>query len=164
MPDLKSLPPFDLAILGGGLLTFIASFLPWYGFKFSGVTIGNFHEGGASGSVSAWHSYSTLALLLVFVGVAFAAVAIFSPTSLPTLPVGPRWIAAGLVSLGTLLELLRLLTVHHGDGYGIRWGGYFLALVMIATAAAAVISALSSDEAVPWQQSGGATPPPPPVA
>lgn len=155
MPNLKAVPRLDLAVLGGGVLTFIFSFLPWYGS--SGVTIGGRHFGGAS--VTAWHSYSTLALLLSLVGLALAAITIFSLASMPTLPVGPRWITAGLFSLAALLELIRILTLHHGDGVGVRWGGYLLLIVMLATAAASVMAALGSGEDVPWQARTATAPP-----
>jgi hypothetical protein len=151
----KNLQPFEQGVLVSGVLAFVVSFFPWYGAK--SVTVGGVHFGG--GSVDAWHSYSTLALLLVFAATAVVAVAILSPGVLSGLPIGARWLAAGLSVLAVLLELLRLLTLHHGDGLGIKWGGYLLALVMIANAACTVVSALTSDEQVPWQK-GAATPPP----
>ncbi len=178
MPDLKSLPPFDLAVLASGLLAFIVSFFPYYGVSVSGanlpggLSVGSF---GASSSVSAWHSYSTLALLLIIAGTIVAAVAIFARGSAPSLPIGLRWIAAGLCSLGALLYLIRLFTLPHhhvqitssiSASEGVKWGGYLLLIIVLANAASAVISALSSDEAVPWQQMGtmgGGAPAAPPM-
>ena len=164
MPDLKSLPPFDLAVLGTGLLAFIVSFFPYYGVSVSGSAGGiNVDSFGASTSVSAWHSYSTLALLLILAGTIVAALAIFMRGSMPDLPIGMRWIAAGLCSLGALLYLIRLFTLPHhhvqittgiSASEGVKWGGYLLLIIVLANAAAAVISALSSDEQVPWQQMG----------
>jgi hypothetical protein len=167
MPDLKSLPPFDLGVLITGVLAFIVSFFPYYGAKVSGSVAGvNVASlGNTSASVSAWHSYSTLALLLILLGTIVAAVVIFAKSSLPDLPVGARWIAAGLCSLGALLYLIRLFTLpsHHenlGGGIsaseGVKWGGYLLLIIVLANAACAVISALSSDEQVPWQQTASA--------
>jgi Family of unknown function (DUF5336) len=156
----KSLPPFEQGVLVTGVLAFIVSFFPWYGFSFKGVSINGSTIGGGSYTISAWHSYSTLALLLVLAATIVAAIAIFAPDTLSSLPIGARWLVAGLSVLAVLIELLRLLTLHHGDGLSIKWGGYLLALVMIANAVCAVISALSSDEVVPWQQGGTATPPP----
>lgn len=165
MPDIKSLPPFDLAVLVSGVLVFIVSFFPYYGASVSGsvagVNVGSF--GNTSASVSAWHSYSTLALLLILLGTIVAAVTIFMRSSVPDMPIGPRWIAAGLCTLGALLYLLRLFTLPHhkeslGVGFtaseGVKWGGYLLLLIVLVNAAAAVISALSSEEQVPWQQAG----------
>jgi Family of unknown function (DUF5336) len=166
-PDLKSLPPFDLGVLVTGVLAFIVSFFPYYGAKVSGSVAGVSVSslGSTSASVSAWHSYSTLGLLLILLGTIVAAVTIFARSSLPDLPVGARWIAAGLCSLGALLYLIRLFTLpsHHenlGAGIsaseGVKWGGYLLLIIVLANAACAVISALSSDEQVPWQQASSA--------
>jgi hypothetical protein len=180
MPNFKSLPPFDLGILVTGLLTFIVSFFPYYGAKVSGsvagVNVGSF--GSTSASVSAWHSYSTVALLLILLGTIVAAIVIFASGSVPQMPIGGRWLAAGLCSLGALLYVIRLFTLPHhhesfGGGFsateGVRWGGYLLLIIVLANAASAVISALASDEAVPWQSAGSGggfgssmgTPPPP---
>jgi hypothetical protein len=155
----KSLQPFDQGVLVTGVLAFIVSFFPWYGYSIKGVKIAGTNIGGGSATITAWHSYSTLALLLVFAATIVAAVRVFAPSSLSSLPFGASWLVAGLSSLGLLLELIRLLTVHHGDGFSIRWGGYLLAIVMIANAACAVVSALTSSEPVPWQQNSSVPPP-----
>lgn len=183
MPDLKSLPPFDLGVLASGVLAFIFSFFPYWGVSVSGsllgVKISTF--GQTSHTVTAWHSYSSLALLLILLGTIVAAVGIFAASSAPAMPIGIRWIAAGLCSLGALLYLIRLFTLPHkhvslGAGFsaseGAKWGGYLLLIIVLANAACAIISALSSEEQVPWHQLGGAgaapasgyTPPPPPPA
>jgi hypothetical protein len=156
----KGLQPFQQGVLAAGALVFILSFFPWYGSK--GITFEGQHIGGVT--IDAWHSYSTLAILLILAATAVAAVAVFAKASVPSLPVGITWIVAALSVLGTLLELLRLLTLHHGDGVSIKFGGYLLALAMIGQAACAVIAALSSDEPAPWNSSGAAAPPPPPAA
>ncbi|HTW18887.1 MAG TPA: DUF5336 domain-containing protein [Mycobacteriales bacterium] len=167
MPDLKSLPPFDLGVLATGLLAFIFSFFPYYGVKVSGSVLGiNVSTfGQTSSTVTAWHSYSTLALLLILLGTIVAAIAIFASSSAPSLPIGLRWIAAGLCALGALLYLIRLFTLphhHHSFGAGIsasegvKWGGYLLLIIVLLNAACAVISALSSEEQVPWHQFGAA--------
>jgi hypothetical protein len=156
----KSLSRFEQGVLVTGVLAFIFSFFPWYGFSIHGF---------GSTSISAWHSYSTLALLLVLAATIFAAVSIFARSSLPDLPVGAWWIVAGLSVLGAFLEVLRLLTLHHGDGFSIRWGGYLLAIAMIANAVFSVMAAMASGQAAPWAGgttggTGGTTPPaaPPP--
>jgi hypothetical protein len=159
MPDLKSLPPYDLVVLGSGVLAFIASFFPYYGASVSGSLAGVGNFGSSSSSVTAWHSYSTLGLLLVLIGTIGAGAAIFARDSLPSLPVDARWAAAGLCVLGAFLYLIRLFTLpsrHANLGAGIsvsegvKWGGYFLLVIVLVNAAAAVMSALSSDAPVPW--------------
>jgi hypothetical protein len=109
--------------------------------------------------VTAWHSYSTLALLLVLFGTLAAAVAMFARESIPSLPVDARWGAAGLCVLGAFLYVIRLFTLpsrraNLGAGIsvsaGVRWGGYLLLIIVLVNAAAAVMSALTSDAPVPW--------------
>jgi Family of unknown function (DUF5336) len=168
MPDLRSLPPFDLGILIAGVLIFIVSFFPYYGASTSGASIAGTSIGSHSASVTAWHSYSVLALLLLLLATGVSAVAIFSPGSAPQLPVGLRWIAAGLSALGGLLYVIRLFTLDHRSeniagikiSEGVRWGGYLLLLIVLVHVACSVISALSSDEQVPWQRGGASTAPP----
>ncbi|HEX3908618.1 MAG TPA: hypothetical protein VHW92_11880 [Mycobacteriales bacterium] len=166
LPDLRSLPPFDLGILIAGVLAFIVSFFPYYGASSSGATVAGQHIGGVSESVTAWHSYSTIALLLILLATAVSAVAIFAPTAAPQLPIGLRWIAAGLSALGGLLYVIRLFTLDHKSESvfgvkvteGVKWGGYLLLIIVLIHVACSVISALSSDEEVPWHQ-GAAAPP-----
>jgi hypothetical protein len=167
MPDLKSLPPFDLGILIAGVLIFIVSFFPYWGVSSSGASVGGLKIPGASASVTAWHSYSVLALLLLLLATGVAAVAIFAAGAAPQLPVGLRWITAGLSALGGLLYVIRLFTLpHHGGSEfgvniheGVKWGGYLLLLIVLVHVACSVISALSSDEQVPWQRGASTAPP-----
>lgn len=166
MPDLRSLPPFDLGILIAGVLVFIVSFFPYYGASTSGATVAGQHIGGVSETVTAWHSYSTIALLLILLATAVAAVAIFAPNAVPDFPIGLRWIAAGLSALGGLLYVIRLFTLDHKSQslfgvkvtVGVKWGGYLLLIIVLVHVVCAVVSALSSEEEVPWRQ-GAATPP-----
>jgi Family of unknown function (DUF5336) len=170
MSDLKSLPPIDLAVLGTGVLAFIVSFFPYWGVS-AHVTgaAANVLTGSTSQSVTAWHSYSVLALVLIIIGTALYGVAAFARESIPDAPVGPMWIAAGLCTLGAVLYLIRLFTLPHhsisGFGYtaseGVKWGGYLLLIIVIANAACAVVGAMKSEEEVPWQSTGTGAPPPP---
>jgi hypothetical protein len=168
LPDLRSLPPFDLGILIAGVLIFIVSFFPWYGVSSSGASVGGFKVPGINASENAWHSYSVLALLLLLLATAVAAVAIFASGSAPQLPIGLRWIAAGLSALGGLLYVIRVFTLpHHSTGIagfkaseGAKWGAWLLLVVVLVHVACSVISALSSDEQVPWQRGGASTAPP----
>jgi hypothetical protein len=175
VPDVRSLPAYDLTVLGTGVLAFIFSFFPYYGVSVSGSLSGSSLSGlgNQSRSITAWHSYSTLALLLIIFGTVAAAAAIYARDALPDLPIGARWIAAGLCALGALLYLIRLFTLPHHSiteseaGFtfhaseGVRWGGYLLLIVVLANAAAAVMSALSSDEPVPWSPPAATVPPAP---
>jgi hypothetical protein len=170
MSELRALPPFDLGVLVTGVLIFIASFFPWYGYSTSGATVGGVKLGGTSGSITAWHSYSTLGLLLLLLATIVAAVAMLAPSAAPQLPVGLRWVAAALSVLGGLLYVIRLFSLSHKSinvfglkaSYGVRWGGWVLLVFVLANVVCCVVSALHSDEPVPWQQGGG-TPAPPPA-
>jgi uncharacterized protein DUF5336 len=162
--NFKSLNRNDQIVLGTGVLAFIFSFFPYWGGSASGGGI------SASSSVTAWHSYSTIALLLILIGTALTAVVLFSKDSLPSMAVGPRWIAAGLCTLGAVLYLIRLFTLpsdstDFGAGkisYGVKWGGYLLLIIILVNAVFAVLNALSSEESKPWEQGGGTTAPPAP--
>jgi hypothetical protein len=152
----------DQIVLGTGVLAFILSFFPYWGGSASGATIAGQHIGGASSSVTAWHSYSTIALLLILIGTALTAFLLFARDSVPNLAIGPRWIAAGVCALGALLYVIRLFTLPSDsqsfDGfkysYGVKWGGYVLLVVVVVNAAFAIMNALSSDETKPWEAGG----------
>ena len=171
MPDLRAAPPFELGVIASGVLAFICSFLPWYGATGSGSVAG-FRIGTASYTLTAWHSYSTVGLLLVLAGTVLMAAVSFGRAALPATAVGWRWIAAAMCSLGALLYLIRLLTLHHDTtsfgGYkvsvGVRWGGWLLLIVVLVNAALAVLAAMRSDEPTPWQSTSRAAPPVPPPA
>lgn len=150
--DFKALSRNDQIVLGAGLVVFISSFFPWYGTNVAFINV----------NINAWHSYSTFALLLVFIGVGVTAAAVFAKESLTSLPVGPRVLAAGLLALGTLLEVLRLITLHHGDGVGLKWGAYILVIAMVVATVFAVLSMRESGESIPGI--GGGSAPTPPAA
>jgi ABC-type multidrug transport system permease subunit len=155
----KGASKWDQGVLATGVLGFIASFFPWYGIK--SVTVEGFGTVGG-GSISAWHSYSTLAVLLLLASTIIAAGVIFAKSSMPNLPVGSAWVVAGLSVLAAFLEALRMATLHHGDGLAIKWGGWVLLILMIANAVFAVLAATNSGQAAPWDnRSGDASPPPP---
>ncbi len=184
-PGMNSTPPYDLVVLGTGLAAAIASFFPWWGTNYSGP-LPAFDNLATPVSDTAWHSYSTLGLLLIFIGTIYTAAVIFARDQLPEMSFDARWPAAGVCALGAFLYLIRLFTLPHrhinfGDGVsaseGIRWGGYLLLIIVLVNAAAAVMGALSSDEPTPWAHSGagggmqswstaapGSTAPPPPAA
>src|SRR5438105_15827433 len=122
--DLKQINRNDQGILGAGVLFLLLSFfVPFYG-----VTVSSIGGFGGSASVTAWHSYGFLGVLLVLIAVGIVAARVFGNASLPTLPVGPNLLVAGLATLGTLLLLLRGFTYKTASGPGIsvglKWGAY----------------------------------------
>ena len=157
-PDLREMPRNDLGVLATGVLAFIASFFPYYG---ASVSAGGFH---GSASTSAWHSYATLALLLILVATAAAAAQVFAGQSLPELGVSWNLVVVGLSALGTVLLIIRSFTLDHGDigglSYGLRWGAYVLMILCVVQTAFASLRMRAAGDAMPWTQ-GGAAPSPP---
>jgi hypothetical protein len=165
--DLKQINRNDQGILGAGILFLLLSFFaPFYG-----VTV---HAGavGGSATVTAWHSYGFLAVLLIIVAVGIVAARVLGNASLPTLPVGPNVLVAGLAALGTLLLLLRGFTYStaSGPGYSVgqKWGAWVLYVLAIAIVVFAVMNLRASGEKIAWDATAmnkapaaGTTPPAP---
>ena len=149
--DLKQVSRNDKGIVGAGIVAFIASFLPYYG---GSVSISGFH---ASSSISAWHSYAILGLLLMFAGAAIVAARVFGGVAMPKLPVGVNVLVAGLAALGTLLVILRGFTADSGSGagysYGVQWGGYILMIAGVIETVFAVMNFRESGEKLAWDSS-----------
>ena len=83
--DVKQIKRNDQVILGAGILFLLLSFFaPFYGVSYHG---GGF---GGSASVTAWHSYGFLAVLLIVIAVAIVAARVLGNASLPALPIGPN--------------------------------------------------------------------------
>jgi len=149
--DLKQVSRNDKAIIGAGIVAFIASFLPYYG---GSVSVEGFH---ASSSISAWHSYAILGLLLMFAAAAIVAARVFGGVDMPKLPVGVNVLVAGLAALGTLLVILRGFTADSGSGagysYGVQWGGYVLMIAGVIETVFAVMNFRASGEKLAWDSS-----------
>jgi hypothetical protein len=135
--DLKQIKRNDHLVIGGGIVAFLASFMPYLGWSY----------GPFSYSVNAWHSFAILGLLFIFAAAVITALRVFGNTSMPSLPVGPNVLVAGLAILGTLLVLIRGLTVTH---YSLQWGGYLVLLAGIAEAVGAFMNFQASGEKVAW--------------
>ena len=157
-PDFRTLPRNDQGVLAAGVLAFIASFFPYYG---ASVNAGGFH---GSSSTSAWHSYATLALLLVIAATVVAAVQVFSSGSLPQTNMSWNFIVLALSAVGTVLLIIRSFTLDHGDiggfSYGLKWGAYVLMILCLLQTVFAFLRMRSSGEAMPWAQGGTASNPP----
>jgi hypothetical protein len=148
--DVKQIKRNDQVILGAGILFLLLSFFaPFYGVSYHGA--GGF---GGSASVTAWHSYGFLAVLLIIIAVAIVAYRVFANGSLPALPIGPNLLVVAVSGLGTLLLLLRGFTYKSasGGGYsvGLKWGAWVLYILAIAVVVGAVLNLLASGEKVAW--------------
>jgi len=157
-PDFRTMPRNDQGVLAAGALAFIASFFPYYG---ASVNAGGFH---GSSSTSAWHSYATLALILVLAATVVAAVQLFSPSSLPQTSMSWNFVVLALSGVGTVLLIIRSFTLDHGDigglSYGLKWGAYVLMILCVVQTVFAFLRMRESGEAMPWAH-GGAAPNPP---
>lgn len=156
--DLSTVNRNDLGVMIAGVVAFIASFLPYWG-----VSAGPYHA-----SVTAWHSYAILGLLLVFAAAIVIAVVTFASGSMPRLPIGVHLAAAVAAAIGTLLLILRAFTYPHasfsGGSYGAKWGAYVLFVAGIAEVVFAVLGMREAGEKVAWQTGGGSASPTAPPA
>jgi hypothetical protein len=148
--DVKQIKRNDQVILGAGILFLLLSFFaPFYGVSYHGA--GGF---GGSASVTAWHSYGFLGVLLIIIAVAIVAYRVFANGALPALPIGPNLLVVAVAGLGTLLLLLRGFTYKSasGGGYsvGLKWGAWVLYILAIAVVVGAVMNLMGSGEKIAW--------------
>lgn len=154
-PSFNSLSRNDQLFLGGSLLAFICTFLP-----FDGIS-----EDGFSASENAWHGIGVLACILVLLALIAAIANAFAAASVPQLPVSMNVLTLGLMALAFVFFIIRWLTLPSYSGFGIHiglslhWGGYVTLIVTALTAAVGFLRFRDSGETAPWQQQGGATPP-----
>jgi hypothetical protein len=150
----KHWTPRDWMVVGGGFVAFIFSFFDYVGASasfFGGRTI--------SVSISAWHSFAILGLLLVFAAAIVWVLRAFSVVDIPTLPTKFEYVVGGAAGLGTLLILLRGVTI---TGLGLRFGGIVLILAgIVVTAGAFWASTAGAAKPVSRPSSTGGFGPPP---
>jgi len=136
-------------VVGAGGVSFIALFLPWYG-----VSAGFF-----SASVSGWStSYGWLGALLIIAAGLYLALQ-RSDVNLSRVPVTPAVFVLGVAALGTLIVVLRWITLpsgHAGVGgvtaysYGPRVGIFLTIIAGLVQVGAALILFRTSGEKLPW--------------
>jgi hypothetical protein len=158
-PDFRTMPRNDQGVLAAGALAFIASFFPYYGATVNAVGI------HGSSSTSAWHSYATLALILVLAATVVAGVQLFSPSSLPQTSMSWNFVVLALSAVGTVLLVIRSFTFDSGTigplSYGLKWGAFVLMILCIVQTAFAFLRVRAAGEAMPWATHSGAAPSPP---
>ena len=171
--DIKNLSTNDKVFLGAGILLFILSlFLPYYGYSvdYDGPDIPGAGDFGASDSTSAWHSWGTLALILLLLALIIGAIVIFSRSTLPEIPVSWNVVVLGLAVLGALIFIIRSFTYDSDStsvpgvgeaSYGLKWGAYVLMLLALVQAVFAYLRTKDAGDAMPWDNRGTAAPPPP---
>jgi len=151
--DAKRLSKLDWAVVGAAGVSFISLFLPWYGAT----------DGVFSASISGWStSYGWLgALLIIAAGVYLAMQR--SQVNLSSVPVTPAVAVLGAAVLGTLIVVIRWITLpsgHAGVGgvtvysYGPRVGIFLTILAGLVQVGGAVTLFRASGEKLPWAQEG----------
>ena len=141
----------DVGILAGGVVVFIASFLPWLRWDFyyyRPIT----HIGWASGLLA------DLAIALALAVAALVAARIFANVRLPSVgPVGPALLNVLAGGVATLFTLIRLATA---SPYEARFGLYFALIGSAALTGFSVLALLASGEPIPGRGPGPARPGP----
>ena len=149
--DVKRLSTLDRVLVGSAALALISLFLPWWGAS----------AGGFSVSVSGFStSYGWLgALLIVAAGVYL--VLHRSEVDLSKMPLTPSLVVLGAAGLGTLIVILRWLTLpssHSRFGsYGPMAGIYIAVIAGVAAVVCAVMMFRSSGDKLPWASKSSPT-------
>lgn len=163
--DLRELPRNDRVFLGLGVAVFIASFLPWYGASvsasFGGQSI------SSSASVTAWHGWAALGVILMLVATLIVAVQRFSDAELPTLMLSWTRVVLLIDVVGAGIFVIRSIRLPSesvaGFSVGLRWGGWLLMIVAIAQVVFAALRVRDAGESLTSWRTAAAPPPPPPM-
>ena len=144
--DAKHFSKMDWAVVGAAGVSFICLFLPWYGASY----------GPFSASVSGWStSYGWLGGLLIIAAGVYLALH-RSEVNLAKAPATPAVVVLGAAVLGTLIVILRWITLPSGHSglvgysYGPRVGIYLTIIAGIVQVVAAFGLFKSSGEKLPW--------------
>ena len=145
--DLKKIQGVDRIVAVTGVLAFISMFLPWYG-----ASAGPFST-SVSGIGSGWGWLGALAIIAAGVYVIMTS----SGQSIKVGNLGPAATVAGLSVLGTVIVVLRWLTMPSGGvggfSYGPRIGIYVALVVGIVQSIVSVKFFRRSGESTPWGHS-----------
>jgi hypothetical protein len=145
--DTKKLTTVDWVIVGAGGVALISLFLPWYGYS------SNF---GSVSDAGFGTSYGWLGSLLIIA----AAVYLFLVRSDVDIkgPVGPAVAVLGASALGTVIVLIRWLSLPRASGafgavhysYGAKFGMWLTLIVGIVQVVSSFMLFRASGEQVPW--------------
>ncbi len=151
--DAKQLSRLDWIVLGASALAFIALFLPWYG-----VSTLDF-----SASVSGWStSYGWLGGLLIVASGGYLFLQ-RSQADLSRIKLGPATVVLGTAAVGTIIVILRWITLPSGHGgvdgitiysYGPQVGIFLTLIVGVVQVICALRLFRSSGEKLPWAADG----------
>ncbi len=136
--DMKKLSTGDKGVVGAGVVALIALFLPW-----EGVTVGPY-----SVSVSGFSSGFGWVGALLIIAAAVYVVLVRSGSNVPKLSYGPGVLVLGASAIGTLLVLLRWLTL--SNGVGPRIGLWLTVIAGLVQVFFALGLFRSTGETLPW--------------
>lgn len=159
--DLSKLTTGEKVIAGAGILFLISMFLPWWGLDFG--EFGSASNNGFDYFLSGW-----LPLLIIIAMVAQIAVARFSTTELPKIPI--PWNRAHLIA-GAVVAVLLVLRVIIGSSEGSggfevdldrMWGLWVALLAAIGVGVGGFLKSKEPEvEASGFTYGGPGAPPPP---
>ncbi len=143
--DWKQIHGVDRIVAGAGLIALISMFLPWYG-----ASAGPY-SASVSGFSSGWGWLGALAI----VGAGAYVVGAAAGRRVRVGSLGPAATVAGLSVVGTVIVILRWLTMPSGGiagySYGPEFGIYLALIVGIAQAIVSVRMFRRSGEKTPWE-------------
>ena len=145
--DMKKLDTSDRIVVGMGVLTLICLFLPWYGVS----------GGGFNSSVSGFSTgYGWLGAILIILAAAYLA-ALRSGSNVPKISYGPGVTVLGLSLIGTIIVILRWITIPKGGfgagfSYGPEYGMYITILAGVVQVILAFRLFKATGESVPWEK------------
>lgn len=136
--EMKKLSTTDRAVVGAGALSLLCLFLPWWGY--GGFTV--------SGFSTRW---GWLGALLIILAGGYLAM-LRSGSNMPRISYGPGVTVLGLSLIGTIIVILRWITIPSGFGYGPQYGLYATMFAGIVQVVFSFRLFKSSGEKVPWGQ------------
>ncbi|HVT65511.1 MAG TPA: hypothetical protein VHD81_10170 [Mycobacteriales bacterium] len=132
----------EMALLATGVLSFIASFFPWYSATFAGDVA----ELGVTGTYNAWHGLMAVGILLVLFSLVVTASGPLLGEEPP--PRGLAISAALLACAGAVLVLVKSFDLPSLDIPGVtahlRWGGWLLIALVLVHAVLCLVRAVQA--------------------
>jgi hypothetical protein len=122
----------------------------------------------ASASVTAWHGWAALGLILMLLATLIVAIQLLSGAELPRLRVSWNVVVLALDVVGAAIFAIRSLRLPSssvpGFSVGLRWGGWILLIAVVAQVVYAALRFRASGESLArWDAMGSPPPPPPPM-
>jgi hypothetical protein len=141
--DISKFSTLDKVLGGAAALAVISLFLPWYSVSYHGVTYDS-----TSGFGTSWGWLG--GLLIIAAGVYLVLQR--SGVDLSKMPAPPSVIILGAAALGTLVMILRAITLpsYFGVTAGPAAGMYIAIICGVAEVVCAVLTFRSSGDKLPW--------------